>query len=323
MNMTRREIIGASICTIMHGAPVTQSATDRGKTPHRAGPYVTVYRPKPDVFPGPDTVSFRAGGIYERWVPNDHAIIKGRDGRWHAIGITHPKPPPEGRIHEGEFLSFHAASPVGTLRDVASDDGWFDLPKVLPPADRPGEKNENHAPYIIEHNQQYWMIYGPSPMRCATSPDLTRWTPRGELFKQEGGARDPNILIVDGTYYLTYVTGNSLLCRTAKVLGEWNQEPVEILRLEKGAPESPTLLRYDGAFYIFYAIWDGTHGPYDSRTFVHRSDDPLRFRGGPIAQLDAHAPEIFQNEEGAWWISSVEYPATGVSLAPLEWRERK
>ena len=134
---------------------------------------------------------------------------------------------------------------------------------------------------------------------------------------------DPNILIHDGTYYLTYVTGNSLLCRTSKTLGEWNTEPVEILRLEKGAPESPTLLRHGGAFYVFYAIWDGTRGPYDSRTYVHRSDDPLHFPNKPIAQLDAHAPEIFQGEDGAWWISSVEYPVTGVSLARLEWQEEK
>ena len=233
------------------------------------------------MFPGPDTTHFRAGGIYEQWVPNDHAIIKGRDGRWHAIGITHPQPPPEARIHEGEFLSFHAASPVGTLREVVADGLWFDMPKVLPPADRPGEINENHAPYIIENNGQYWMIYGPSPMRWATSPDLTRWTPRGELFEQEGGARDPNILIFDGICYLVYVTGNSLLCRTSRILGEWSQEPVEILRLEKGAPESPTLLRHGGAFYLFYTIWDNTHGPYDSRTFVHRSDAPLRFQERP------------------------------------------
>ena len=65
------------------------------KIPSIVGPYVTVYRPLGDRYPGPDTPQLKAGQFYPDWVPNDHAIIKGSDERWHAIGITHPL---DGRV---------------------------------------------------------------------------------------------------------------------------------------------------------------------------------------------------------------------------------
>jgi hypothetical protein len=40
----------------------------------------------------------------------------------------------------------------------------------------------------------------------------------------------------------------------------------------------------------------------------------------PVAELQAHAPEIFHDEVGDWYISSVEWPHRGVSIAPLTWQ---
>jgi hypothetical protein len=31
------------------------------------------------------------------------------------------------------------------------------------------------------------------------------------------------------------------------------------------------------------------------------------------------APELFQDEDGGWWISSAERPHRGVSIAPVKW----
>jgi beta-fructofuranosidase len=61
-------------------------------------------------------------------------------------------------------------------------------------------------------------------------------------------------------------------------------------------------------------------GAYQHITYVYQSDDPFHFEvDQEVTQLDAHAPEIFQDEEGAWFISSAEFPVRGVSIAPLEW----
>ena len=51
-----------------------------------------------------------------------------------------------------------------------------------------------------------------------------------------------------------------------------------------------------------------------------RSETPTDFMSAPvIAEIDSHAPELICAEDGQWYISSVEWPHRGVSLAPLEW----
>ena len=198
------------ICTavVLSGSSSEQTATERAvKAPRIIGKYITVYRPRGDRFPGPDTTELKAGQWYKEWVPNDHAILKGLDDRWHAFGITHPLTSVQ-RIHEGEFLSFHAAAPRGRLVDALHDGAWKDLPKVLPPSERPKERLENHAPYIVLKDDLYHMVYGPSPIRLATSPDLTEWTPRGDLFHERSGARDPSLLLWKGTYYMVFCSGD-------------------------------------------------------------------------------------------------------------------
>ncbi len=55
-----------------------------------------------------------------------------------------------------------------------------------------------------------------------------------------------------------------------------------------------------------------------------QSDDPLNFGTDDekqITTLNAHAPEIFQDEKGDWYISSVEWPNRGVSVDRLFWEE--
>ena len=61
--------------------------------------------------------------------------------------------------------------------------------------------------------------------------------------------------------------------------------------------------------------------PYQHKTYVYHSDNPLKFElENEVAVLDAHAPEIFQDEAGDWFISSVEWPHWGVSIARLVWK---
>jgi beta-fructofuranosidase len=168
------------------------------------------------------------------------------------------------------------------------------------------------------------MIYGPNPLRLATSTNLYDWKAAGVLFQQEGGARDPNVVCHGGRYILAYVTRNSILARTSQDLRHWSTEPVEIFRMRRtGDPESPSIVEHDAQFYLFWCLWDAAdavNGAYDHQTFVYRSSDPLDFKEAPcVEELKAHAPEVFQDESGDWFISSVEWPSRGMSIAPLAW----
>jgi arabinan endo-1,5-alpha-L-arabinosidase len=302
-----------------------RKTSDRVKRPRRVGDYVTVYRPAGDRFPGPDTTELKAGQWYDDWVPNDHTILFGPDNRWHAFGITHPLTSTDD-VHQGEFQSFHAIAPPGTLADVLKDDSWHDLPKILPPAERPEEILPNHAPYIVRRDDAYWMMYGPSPMRLAVSKDLRHWVPKGPLFHDSLGARDPNLLSWENRYIVTYCAMDQIRARTSPDLLKWSA-PRTILTMPKGvAPESPSLIRYDETFYLFVCGWDGiwdkktVQGAYQHRTYVFQSDDPFRFDGTDVlTTLESHAPEIFQDTQGNWYISSVEWPERGMSIARLAW----
>ncbi len=294
------------------------------KTPRIDGEYVNIYQPAGDVFPGPSVGSLVAGKYYAEWVPNDHCFVKDDAGRWHIFGITHPRTDLQD-VHLGEHQSFHAIAPQGTLKQVVQAGAWQDLPKVLPPAARPGEILANHAPYIIKRNDRYTMVYGPTPIRYAESKDLLRWTPKGPLGNAPDG-RDPNILFWNNTYYLTVCGVHDVRIATSEDFEDWTQHP-PILTMSEGVdPESPSLIRYDNTFYLFVCGWNGVwdrrdlQGAYQHVTYVYQSDNPLKFDlKNNVATIDAHAPEILQDEAGDWTISSAEWPHRGVSLARLVW----
>jgi beta-fructofuranosidase len=322
----KRENLILTFLLVSFGCSVNQS-TDCS-IPVISGNYVHVYQPAGDIFPGPDSRHLRAGRFYADWVPNDHCILKGNDGRWHVLGITHPATPIQrGTVHEGEWMSFHAVSDSGALKDVLQTHSWQDRPKVLPPADRPGEKRENHAPTVIWKDTAYVMIYGPTPFRYATSKDMKQWTPKGELqFKgnQEHG-RDPSVWYRKGQYYMVYCGHDYTVRATmSKDLIHWADSRVIFQAKEKHHPESPSVIIREGKFYLFWCLWHQmTFDPdkvYNDETFVFCSDDPMQFSyENQVAELRAHAPEVFQDEQGDWYISSAEQPHRGVSIARLIW----
>jgi len=249
-------VLGSSAIQLHHGPKQGM------KVPRISGEYITVYRAAGDFFPGPDTSELKAGRRYEVWVPNDHTIVKGPDGRWNMFGITHPLTSPNV-IHEGEFQSFHALAPAGALKDVISAGAWKDLPKVLRASDRPGENPDFYAPFVIQRGSLYYMFYGPNPIRLATSPDLQIWTPQGALFSDGPTSRDPDVMLWKGVYYLVYCVENRVVIRTSTDLRHWGT-PRTILQMKDGiAPESPSLAREDGGFYLFVCIWNGI---WDRRT---------------------------------------------------------
>lgn len=287
------------------------------KTPRIIEPFSHIYSPGEDEYPGPDTPNLRAGDPYREWVPNDHTFVKGPDGIWHSFGITAPFTP---IVHEGEYCGYHISGPKSiSLKPEA----WMEHPKVLPPSARPGEPVWFWAPFVVERGGVYHMFYGPGDMRLATSTDLFHWEPQGTVFSQEGVPRDPCIVEIGGRHCMVYVAENSLFARWSDDLRKWSDTAQEIYRSprEGACPESPFLVPYDDAWYMFWCLYDGAQGPYDHRVTVLRSDDPTDFHKAElVASLQAHAQEIIHEEAtGKWYISSAEWPHRGVSLAEMVW----
>lgn len=311
--------------------------------PKQDNEFVWIYKPAGDYFFGPDTDYLKEGGWYEEWVANDHTFVKAEDGRWHIFGITHPlveSDPLQEGIHDGEYGSFHAISRAISFMESMEKFHYTDLPKILTPKERPGETLANHAPYIIKKDGLYHMVYGHSPIRLAVSSDLYDWIPKGNLFTEVegarnteqlfGDARDPNLLFHDGRYYIVYCSARSVNLRTSSDLMHWS-EAQTILNTETFDPESPSLIFYNNTFYLFVCSWDGIWdqkeivGAYQHKTYVIQSDDPLDFGTDDekqVALLNAHAPEIFQDESGQWYISSVEWPNRGISVDRLSWEPK-
>lgn len=304
----------------------------RPKKPVLSGPYIPVYRPEPAVYPGPSSPSFRAGQRYDDWVPNDFTVI--HDGRhWHLIGITHPRPAGftdttyvENDVHEAEWQLFHAVSRDERLKDSLRERGFRQEPLLLSALQRPHERPEIWAPICRKVQDEYLLLYSPDPMRLAASRDLYAWTCLGEAFRVGCDfARDPNILEKDGLYHVIYLKNQSICLRTSRDLRNYGPETVIFTGPPNVALESPILAFVDGWYYLFYCIYnsaDRVNGAYDFRTFVHAAQTLPALQGTqPIARLQAHAPELFQDEDGDWYLASVEWPTRGVSIAPLRWLE--
>jgi len=242
----------------------------------------------------------------------------------------HSQDPQSGleKVHAGEYQSFHALAPKGALKDALRKGAWKDEPKILPPIQRPGEIPENHAPCVVKAGDVYHMIYGPTPLRHAISADLYTWVPRGPLANSLL-TRDPNLFFWSGGWHVLTCGVADVRMATLDNFSACGESRV-ILKTKAGVdPESPTLIEHAGAFYLFVCDWNGVwdkkdlQGAYQHITRVYQSDDPFHFDASrEIAQIDAHAPEIFQGEgKNEWYISSAEWPCRGVSIAPLEWRE--
>lgn len=304
--------------------------TENVLTPVQNNKYTLVYQPKGDTFFGPSTQQLKEGVWYDNWVPNDHTFVKSDEGKWHIFGITHPMVDfTKGGIHQGEYASFHAISSKSNFDKTIAKEHYQDLPKVLTPKDRPDEVLANHAPYIVKKDKLYYMVYGHSPIRLAISKNLYDWELKGSLFEEEKGARDPNLLLHNGTYYITYCSEKCVRMRSSKDLINWSASEI-ILNTPKFDPESPSLIFHNDTFYLFVCVWKkemwdrkSLQGAYTHQANVYQSNHLNNFGTGKeklMTVLNAHAPEIFKDETGQWYISSVVWPYMGVSIDKLEWK---
>ena len=294
--------------------------------PEIVGDYVLIYTPQPDIYTGKDTRHYRTGETYTNWQPNDHTFIKGPDRRWHCFGITRPNDVKDDGVHEGEGLCFHAVAPLGELEQAFRPKSWVDQPKL-------SISGCGWAPYAIKIGSVYSLIS--STKGHAESADLCVWKDKGKL-SIEGGGRDPHITYWNGTYHLVRCNDRSVTLVTSRDFVEWS-EPLDIFTATEASwhCESPTLMRHNDTFYLFWCLWDSAgsgaelpalydgHDPstYDYRTYVYTSDTPMNFQNrSPVTELKAHAPEIVQGEKEGYFISSADYPQRGINLARLVWK---
>jgi len=296
------------------------------RIPAISGEYVHIYKPKGDIYNGPNSNELKQGKYYKTWIPNDHCFIKDDRDFWHLFGITHPKTSISA-IHEGEVMSFHAIAPQGAFKQTLKKRNWKDIPKVLTPDKRPGDLPDLYAPTCLKKSGTYHLIWGPTaPLRYATSKDLYNWNYQG-MLKNTPENRDPDVLFFDGKYYLITCGLYCINIATSDDFINWTPHDPIISRSDSVDFESPKLIRYNGTFYLFACAWDNSKwdrksisGAYQHITYVYQSDNIFKFSQSPITQINAHAPEIMQDEDGDWYISSAEWPNRGVSVAKLIWK---
>ncbi len=300
-------------------AEETRNSIQNPRIPKVVDPFVNIYKPGPDVYTLKTVTSrdgnftYKQGETYPEWRTNDHTFIKGPDGRWHCFGITRPWMSGDNG-HSGEGLCFHAVAPKGTFAEAVTFQSWKDLPKIH-------EGDCAWAPTSIKIGNEYSLIG--SRMGRVTSTDMMNWKDQGRM-KIKGGNRDPHVLLLKDTYYLLRCDGNGINLVTSADFINWT-DPVTIYKPKETSyqTESPFLVHYEGLFYLFWTLWDQadkTTSGYCPRTYVLCSESPTDFHNSPvIKELTVHAPEVIQDENGKWCISSVDHPHRGVSIAPLIW----
>ena len=295
--------------------------------PYRASEYVRIYAPEPDIYRGVRTAHFEPGKLYENWICNDFSIL--RDGNdWHMVGITHPEPPDfdgafgfdPDTIHEAEYQLFHCAATADNFGKLMKKSSFSDLPKILYPAERSGERPEIWAPQLMKHGE-FEIVYSPGSMRIARTKDFESYE-RGVLFECDFPmARDPYILEEDGRFYCVYCDIGGISLRESADLVNWSEPFGLVKEFFPGAScESPCLFRRGKYYYLLWSVCDGRNGAYDERTFVYAAENIHDLgRHAPLTVLDAHAAEIVRDGED-YYILSVFYPENGVSAAKLEFR---
>ena len=263
---------------------------------------------------------------------NDHCIVRGRDGSWHLFGITSHA---TGDFAEQERYFVHAGTP-----DLAQP--MAELGKVCDNGVRAW------APCVIEHDGRYYMYYGPSPTRFATSDELGHWMENEICLEQaplDAAHRDHHVLDVSPGRWLMYTTG---IHRRRGVISVFESTDLVRWRFVRyalvtagnaplnppwGATESPFVVPRDGRYYLFVTYTDCKPENYHN-TLVFCSSDPTDFGEYTldneaevvVAKLHAHAPEVLCDDAGQWHITTCGWrglhtPIEGaVAIAPLTWR---
>jgi beta-fructofuranosidase len=270
--------------------------------------------------------------VYGRYV-NDHSLVQDENRRWHLFGITSHA---ESDFSECERYFVHAA---GAL----NGEPMQELQKVCDNGVRAW------APSVVRHGPRYYMHYGPSPLRMATSMELTHWmehTPVIQGAPLDSCHRDSMVLKNEHGGWLMYITGiDDNMNGVVSVLESDDLVNWRFIRFALktaddtgvkppwGGTESPFVVKIDRLYYLFITYTDCKQHNYHN-TLVFASEDPTDFGSYTagnhaetvVAELHAHAPEILQDSDGQWYITTCGWRGYhtpvegGVGIAKLDWQ---
>jgi len=239
---------------------------------------------------------------------------------WHLFGITHPEP--AAPLDEKFFAHATSESLSGT---------WEKQEYVLH-ADP--EFGETHvwAPFIIKHDQKYFMYYCGGgedhtryQIRAAVSKNLWNWERLPKPCIIDGfDARDPMVL-KRGNKWIMYYSATSqptgghhvVKAATSHDLINWNPFGEvcthQMTGTFGGPTESPHVMKYKDKYLLFLSV----NIPY-RYSEVYISDNPFHWDiYNKVGEFNAHAPEIIQDTDSKYYISHCGWGEGGVYLAPL------
>lgn len=269
------------------------------------------------------------------WYCNDHTLVQDGDGRWHAYGIIGHRP---ANPWDGEKQLFHASA--ATLLDPSS---WEDHGYAMSAA--PGVEAVLWAPHVLHIEDRLWMFYnagnlqkearnyaswGTLHVARSEANDGHRWVrdKLNPLFGDPGHARD-SFVAKFGDKYCWYYTRtvsetnleSAVAVRTSPDLVHWSGPQIVHTEVEGGHwggnCESPQVIYRDGLYYLFVTA---AMEEYD-KTLVYWSSDPFNFpRSQLVTELETHAPEVVEGEDGRFYITTCGWGKNGVYIAELDWR---
>lgn len=268
------------------------------------------------------------------WYCNDHTIVRDANGVWHAYGIIGYRPASPWK-KEKQF--FHATSTSLTDPSAWKDHGYAMTAEA-------GKEAVIWAPHSRLIDGHIWMFYNvgnlqPTAEKYASWGGMCIARSRGDdgftwerdslnpLFADHGHARDSFVARFGDLYYWYYTRTatevdlrSAVAVRTSPDLVHWSG-PRVVLHGKPGGHwagncESPQVIQRGSLYYLFVtAAMEG----YD-KTVVYWSHDPLSFpKSQLITQLDCHAPEVFEDQAGDWYLSDCGWSKAGLYLAKLEW----
>ena len=310
------------------------------------------------------------------WMVNDHCLMRDMDGNVHFFGIENPFPSTRQALEQFKKLAGGSGS---SLSEVIMDDALVPSDKPFistlyklmhahlycpgthfrvghavaksvwgpwqrcPAALDGGEERHLHgSPFVIGHEDRYWMFEPNAGTGIYTSSDLNHWKVVEDATGWEDrqvfgptGHRDPCILRGDDGLFFQYFAAadaegrHTISLATSADLRHWSPEaPCYVdANLPPYTPscfgifESPFVMRHGRLYYLFVGF---SHRHY-YETFVVVSADPRRFLPEhKITTLFTHAPEFIEID-GVTYMSScgIEDPQclnrSGLWMSRIRW----
>jgi hypothetical protein len=303
----------------------------RVKKPQIAGDWKHIFNPNETRFHNRITACNRG-----KWYTNDHTLVKGPDGIWHAFGIIGYKVAKLAFSWIIEQNLFHITSAH------IYQENWEEHDFALT-ADRSEGERFVWAPHVIWWENQFIMLYAVGDLRrfsfalpsygkihMATSEDGFRWQrhDRNPIIAAPGYARDPFMFFHNGEFYVYYTCNlneinyrSSVAVRKSKDLMYYTGPKIVFHHSKSSGwyannAESPFVVLYENIFYLFISV---TLKNYNL-TQVYWSDDPEKFPiENHVCDLPTHASEIIYDENEGWFITNTGWDKKGLYITSLKW----